>query len=508
MHRPAWFSSLTQHGEKPPWLLKYRSSEGFIIGTVALAVFTDMFLYGVIVPVIPFALQERIHVTPNRIQYWVSVLIAVYGAALLAFSPFCGWLADHTSSRRSPLLLGLLALLGATVLLNVGSRIGVLIVARLLQGTSATVVWVVGLALLADTVPQGKLAHAMGYVAAGMSMGILVAPLLGGVVFDRAGYNAVFGMAYALVGIDIILRLLLVEKKVAARWDPSAIRQTASEDEATERSSTSVEEVAGPSNVDVEKDVQSAGRTPGLETGTSRAPSPNEPPTIDSPGPSRKRARSSLPPVLSLLYSRRLLAALFGSLVQAALMTAFDSVLTIHASTIFHWRSTGAALLFLPIVIPTFLAPVVGYMTDRYGSRYPAAIGFLLACPPFVCLRFIQENAIRDKVLLCALLALIGLTLTLTFPPFMAEISGVVEAKEKKMLERGEKGYGRGGAYAQAYGLFNMAFAGGCLVGPLLAGFVVKDRGWGTMAWVMGLLSAVTSVPTFLWMGGWVFGKK
>lgn len=78
----------------------------------------------------------------------------------------------------------------------------------------------VGLALLADTVPQEHLAQAMGYVGLGMSLGILIAPMLGGIVFDHAGYNAVFAMAYVLVGVDIILRLLLVEKKVAARWNP------------------------------------------------------------------------------------------------------------------------------------------------------------------------------------------------------------------------------------------------------------------------------------------------
>ena len=41
--RPQWLSSLTQHGSKPPYLLKFRSSKGFIISTVALAVFTVIF---------------------------------------------------------------------------------------------------------------------------------------------------------------------------------------------------------------------------------------------------------------------------------------------------------------------------------------------------------------------------------------------------------------------------------------------------------------------------------
>ena len=99
-----------------------------------------MFLYGVIVPVIPFAIQTRSHVEHSKVQYWVSVLIAIYGASLLAFSPICGWLADRGSSRRSPLLLGLFALLGSTVLLNVGNSTAVLILGRVLQGASAAVV--------------------------------------------------------------------------------------------------------------------------------------------------------------------------------------------------------------------------------------------------------------------------------------------------------------------------------------------------------------------------------
>lgn len=173
--RRKWSSWFTQRGFDPPFLLKYRSSDTFIIGTVTLAVFTvshhhhhhhhyhcyiqisnlhyciavkliqipctkDMFLYGVIVPVIPFAISSRSHVDEDRVQYWVSVLVAVYGASLLAFSPVCGWLADRGSSRRMPLLVGLLVLLGSTVLLNLGNSIGVLITGRVLQGASAAVV--------------------------------------------------------------------------------------------------------------------------------------------------------------------------------------------------------------------------------------------------------------------------------------------------------------------------------------------------------------------------------
>lgn len=475
-------------------MLKLRSSEGFIVGTVSLAVFTDMFLYGVIVPVIPFAIETRSHVDRSRVQYWVTVLVAIYGAALLAFSPICGWLADRGASRRSPLILGLFALLGSTALLHVGNSTGILVAGRILQGASAAVVWVVGLALLADTVPQERLATATGWLSLGMSLGLLLSPLLGGVVYDRAGYGAVFGMAYALIGVDIVLRLLLIEKKVAARWDPDAMGRVAAATVAND-SGKGVTNDADPTTrdgiLDAEKGVPMDGCIP--------HPAPSSTP--------RQRRRDRLPPVLSLLCSRRLLASLFCALVQAALTTSFDSVLTIHAANIFNWTSTGAALLFLPLVIPTFVAPLLGWLSDKFGGRYFVVVGFLTAVPPLVCLRFVKDNSIGDKVLLCVLLAVVGLSFALTFPPIMAEISGVVEAKEKSMLVKGHPGFGKGGAYAQAYALFNVAFAAGCMVGPLLAGFVAEARGWGTMAWVLGLLSGAGAIPAFLWLGGWFFQK-
>lgn len=40
MARHNWFTWFTQHGSDPPFMLQYRSSDAFIIGTVSLAVFT------------------------------------------------------------------------------------------------------------------------------------------------------------------------------------------------------------------------------------------------------------------------------------------------------------------------------------------------------------------------------------------------------------------------------------------------------------------------------------
>jgi MFS family permease len=80
-----------------------------------------------------------------------------WNSSRLTVVAICGWLADHSSSRRMPLVVGLFSLGGATILLNLGPNIGVLILGRILQGISAAIVWTVGLALLADTVEQSEI---------------------------------------------------------------------------------------------------------------------------------------------------------------------------------------------------------------------------------------------------------------------------------------------------------------------------------------------------------------
>lgn len=375
-------------------------------------------------------------------------------------------------------------------MLCVGNTIGIFIAGRVLQGLSAAVVWTVGLALLVDTVGQEHIGEAMGYVGMGMSLAVLAAPLLGGVVFDRAGYYPVFAMCFALIAVDIFLRLTLIEKKVAAKWLPPAANAA---DAHIAHHLTDP-----PPEGDVEKsNPSSADATPPRSTSTPsiRLLDPSDPFNT-----TRTPSRLNLPPTITLLSSPRLLAALWGCLIQASLLTAFDSVLPLRVASIFHWNSLGAGLIFLPFVLPSFIAPVIGASCDKYGARWLASAGFVLATPFLACLRFVRSDSLGQKALLCVLLAGIGFAVNLTLMPLLAEIAYVVEAREKAR----PGSFGRNGAYAQAYGLFNTAYAAGCLVGPIWAGLLQERRGWGYVTWTLALLSGVSVVPTVLFVGGWV----
>lgn len=285
-------TSLHQPPPPPPPYLALRSSTAFITFAVCLAIFTDIFFYGLIVPVIPFSLTAQVGIPDDEIQQWTAVLLACYNATLFVGSPFAGWYADHTSSRRWPFLLGLFALAGSTLLLCLGTTIWMLVLGRLLQGLSAAVVWSVGLALLVDT--MGKdVGQAMGYVNIAIAIGLLISPVIGGAVYAGAGYYAVYYVAFALICCDIALRLVLIEKKVAQQWlEPPCAAA-----------------IAGAGTEDTDSHLDSVPVQAGGIPGRTSADGP-------SPGLTERRHR----PHWDLIKSKRVMAVLVGVVIEGVIV--------------------------------------------------------------------------------------------------------------------------------------------------------------------------------------------
>lgn len=145
--------------------LAWRSNTFFILSTVAVGLFTDLFLYGLIVPILPYMLQDRVGLPHDKVQSHVDGLLAAYAGASLLSSPIAGLVADRTSTRQAPFLFGLAALMLSTVLLFLGSNVPVLIIARLLQGISAAFVWTIGMAMCLETVGPENLGKTIGSVS-------------------------------------------------------------------------------------------------------------------------------------------------------------------------------------------------------------------------------------------------------------------------------------------------------------------------------------------------------
>ncbi|KAI5860051.1 MFS general substrate transporter [Durotheca rogersii] len=487
---------------KPPYFLAVRSSTTLIVFTVVMAIFTDIFFYALIIPVIPFSLTVQVGIPEEEVQSWTSILLACYSVALFVGSPLAGVYADHTSSRRWPLLLGLIALAASTLLLCLGNSIALLIVGRILQGLSAAVVWTVGCALLIDTMASAT-GIAMGYVGIGTSVGLLIAPVIGGAVYAAAGYYAVYYVAFGVIFLDILLRLFMIEKKVARQWlddNRSSDLLAAGESFDVEASAAAAVTIT-PSPASEPKDGDEKSAAASAPPQESKTKERIEAPSVIVQEPAEPQVVVEQPDMRRLLMfflkSPRLLAALYGLFAQAGIMMGFDAVLALFVRRMFQWDSTAAGILFLSLFLPGFVSPLVGWVSDRYGARWPALFGFCLAIPLLVCLRFVTENRIEHKILLGFLLAPLGVALAFSNTPLMAEISYAIE--DKIAIHPGF--FGEKGVYGLGYGLFTMAFALGGVIGPLWAGYVVDAAGWGTMTWSISIWAATGAVVIFFWCG-------
>lgn len=127
-----------------------------------------------------------------------------------------------------------------------------------------------------------------------------------------------------------------------------------------------------------------------------------------------------------------------------------------------------------------------------------------MALPFWVLLRFVDHDGIRQVVLLSALLVFIGAAMALVLTSLMSEFSKVCDAKERQQPGL----FGPRGGYGQSYGIFNVAWSAGTLLGPFWSAGVKSAAGWKTMTWTLGLLCAVSSIPIILFSGGMITRRK
>jgi MFS family permease len=457
----------------PPKGLKWRSNTYFIVFTVGMGAFTDLFLYGLIVPILPFMLKDRVNMPDSQIQSTVSNLLAIYAAASVAASPIAGILADKFSkTRQLPFVLGLLMLVCATILLAVGQSVAVLALARFLQGASGGVVWTIGLAIIIETVGQENLGKTMGTVFSFISVASLFSPICGGALYAKTGYQGVFGAGIGLVVVDFILRMLMVEKKVAAKYDSHSPRGHE-------------EEASG--------DTEQTPLLPDTLTAHKR---------YNLGRPANRITRAL--PILLLSCDPGLVTAIWVAFMQAFLLGSFDATVPLVASEQFGFNSLKAGLLFLPLGGADFLlGPVFGYCVDRYGTRLLSILGFLVLVPTLALLRLSVDSSltealsnIRHIALYAGLLAANGVGLAIINSPSIVEAGNIVEkyrqANEDIFVEA---------PYAQLYGINSMVFSAGLTFGPLLAGRLRDKIGYGNMNAVLASICGLTAVLAGAYMG-------
>ncbi len=189
------------------------SPKSLALFVVGLAFFTDMFLYYLLVPLLPIYARE-LHLGQMRIGF----LFASYAIALVAVTLPLGSLADRVGRRR-PMLIGLLALGTTTLLFLFAKNYWLLVLARGLQGAAGAATWIPGMALLADHFPKEQRGKAMGTAFACANLGVLTGPPISGYLTQGFGTSAPFILGIGLVALDAAGRAFLLEESQAEKGE-------------------------------------------------------------------------------------------------------------------------------------------------------------------------------------------------------------------------------------------------------------------------------------------------
>ncbi|KAJ7275547.1 major facilitator superfamily domain-containing protein [Mycena haematopus] len=416
--------------------LKWRCSFWFTTLVVGLGIATDLLVYTIIIPVMPFHLESLGYHSVSALTGW---LLFAYSAGLVFSTIPIAMLSERYDTRRSPLLAGLVLLIGSQIMLMEAPNYPVMCVARVLQGIGSTMVWVVGLALLCDSTPERFIGRQLGLAMIGMSVGSLAGPPIGGALYSRFGYRGPFICGIIVTVFDLIGRLLIIERKDALRWN--------------------IDPAAAPTADDEEK-------------------------TAEALPPAQRLSLAGV--IIKLFTLPRAVVAITVIFLYGIVYSAQEPTLPLHLQDVWGLNSSKVGLVYLAGVVPTFFsAPLSGWYSDRNGVEWLSVICITLAAPWWIVL-ILQ----RSLALFIVAFALGAFFISAILSPIMAELAAVSRATE-------------GVGYGHVYGSFNLVYGIGTAAGPVVGGqlYAHLKHGWLAINVLSSSLLFVSLLLIFCYTG-------
>jgi len=162
-----------------------RASPTLILAVLSLGGVAYAMLSSSVVPALP-TLQRELHTTETGVTWLLTayLLSASVGTAIL------GRLGDMYGKERL-LLFTLLILSGGTLLAAVSSSLGVIIIARFIQGAAGGI-FPLAFGIVRDEFPREKVAGAIGLLSAILGVGAGIGIVLSGVIVEHLNYHWLF----------------------------------------------------------------------------------------------------------------------------------------------------------------------------------------------------------------------------------------------------------------------------------------------------------------------------
>lgn len=255
----------------------------------------------------------------------------------------------------------------------------------------------------------------MGLVFSGMTGGFLVSPFLAGIVYAKAGYFPVFILVFAALAFDLFLRAFIIEKKTVSQYVP--VGNERERDKAKPNESFPPfrnDSLEWNDHLDSDSTDDFSSEYLPSEGSTANGSDSSEPPKTKRQEISRSVFNpafwfcNTFPRMAVLLSSPRLSAAVYGCFTYMTIVGSFDATLPLFVNRTFGWDSQGVGLIFLALTAPALAGAAFGAVSDRYGPRNVALLGFVIASVSLALLALIRDDSSAAKAGLIVLLITLG----------------------------------------------------------------------------------------------------
>lgn len=153
------------------------ASQFFLLMAAVFAVYVG---YGIVLPLLPFMLDQIFpNVTRASVAWHTGLIASIYMFALFVGAPLWGKISDRIG-RRPVILLGLAGCVVALVSFGLTTKLWHAYAARAFGGALASAVLPVALAYVSDTSLPVMRARRFAWMTASTTLGFMAGPLLGG----------------------------------------------------------------------------------------------------------------------------------------------------------------------------------------------------------------------------------------------------------------------------------------------------------------------------------------
>ncbi|MDB5052344.1 MAG: multidrug transporter [Bacilli bacterium] len=168
-----------------------------------------------IIPFLPFYLQELGIHNPKQVALWASWIFAANFVTAFLFQPLWGWLSDRFG-RKMMLLRSGFGMAIVVALMGFAHSAWHLLLLRMLNGVISGF-QPAAVALISTNTPKEKIGFAMGTLQSGAVAGTILGPIIGGLLAEWFGsYRPIFYITGSVLFCASLLALFLVKENFIA----------------------------------------------------------------------------------------------------------------------------------------------------------------------------------------------------------------------------------------------------------------------------------------------------